>query len=66
MSEEINVKHFYHRQDPLTSITLSRGQKGNYAWDIKVEGEEHSQLITKLQQIDSELKKTFGANQEGN
>jgi hypothetical protein len=64
MPEEVNVKHFYHRQDPLVSITLSKGQKGGYAWDVKVEGAEADTLITQLQEIDQKLKQTFGVNQE--
>jgi len=68
VSEEVKnkmmVEHLYHRQAPLTSIILSRGQKGTYAYDIKVEGENHSVLIEQLQQIDADLKKGFGINQE--
>ena len=59
------VEHLYHRQTPLTSITLSRGQKGTYAYDIKVEGENHGSLIQQLQEIDSELKKTFEKDKQG-
>lgn len=50
---------------PRHFVTLSKSQKGTYAWDIKVESENMSELITKLKQIDTELRKEFGANQNG-
>jgi len=46
------------------SVTLSKSQKGTYAWDIKAESEEIPDLIAKLKQIDSGLKKEFGISQK--
>jgi hypothetical protein len=64
VNNKMTVNHLYHRQTPLTSITLSKGQKGTYAYDIKVEGEDDKKLIEQLKQIDGDLKTAFAGNQE--
>jgi hypothetical protein len=64
VNNKMTVNHLYHRQTPLTSITLSKGQKGTYAYDIKVEGEDDKKLIEQLKQIDSQLRKEFAVGQK--
>lgn len=48
--------------DLSNSITLTRGQKGTYAWDIKLRwpvGEAAQQTLCDLEIIDKKLRATY-------
>lgn len=51
---------------PKHSITLVKGQKGIYGWEIKVEGKNIDDLLKKLKQVDDHLRLNYGINLKEN
>ena len=41
------------------SIKLSKGQKGTYAWEIKIAGEDENNILERIKKVDDKLTKTY-------
>ena len=52
------------QQLPEYKVKLTRGQKGNYGWEITVAGSNVKEVLTELAKIDKALRKMFG-NEKG-
>ena len=61
---DINLMLPNHIYPARHSVTLSKSQKNTYAWDIKAESEDITDLISKLKQIDNQLRTEFGVSQK--
>ena len=48
------------QQLPEYKVKLTRGQKGNYGWEITVAGSNVKEVLTELAKIDKALRKMFG------
>ena len=46
------------------SVTLTRGAKGDYRWDLKVRDSDPDRLLTELTDLDKKLRIRFGEAQE--
>lgn len=53
-----------HKRAEPYKITLTRGQKGSYGWEITVVTASSEAALARLQLADAELRKVFGAEQE--
>lgn len=52
-----------HRTAPRPSeikVTLTRGQRGKYGWEITYNGTDAMEIIQKLREVDAELREFFG------
>ncbi|RLI53096.1 MAG: hypothetical protein DRO87_12170 [Candidatus Thorarchaeota archaeon] len=45
---------------PEVSVKLIKGQRGNYGWEIKVNGDEIDSVMRKLKTIDNNLRIIYG------
>jgi len=59
MSDEIKMVHSYIPTEPQITVKLERGQKGTYAFEIKVEGTDITNILLKIEAIDKKLKETY-------
>ena len=48
------------QQLPEYKVKLTRGQKGNYGWEITVAGSNRKEVLMELAKIDKALRKMFG------
>ena len=48
------------------SVKLTRGQKGNYGWEIKVSNISNANILDQLRLIDNTLKERYGGVDDGN
>lgn len=46
--------------EEANSITLKKGAKGDYTWEIKVYGNEMEEIMEKIRRTDEMLKNQFG------
>jgi len=57
MSEEEKTTKIVYSQ-PVT-ITLSKGQRDSYGWEIKISGEDIDSVLRKIHAVDAELKARY-------
>lgn len=60
MDETIN-KHY--NGQPIT-ITISKGMKNNYGWEIKINTDNEDDALVKIDVINEKLKKKYGEKEE--
>jgi len=65
MAEKIEMVHSYIPTEPQITVKLERGQKGTYAFEIKVEGIIALEVIEKIKNIDAILRREFCEKLEG-
>jgi len=44
---------------PEVSVKLIRGQRGNYGWEIKCNGDDIEEVIGKIRKIDADLRTMY-------
>lgn len=57
------VKHTHESATPY-SITITRGQKGSYGWEIKVSGAQPWKVIDEIDLLDQGLRKKYLEGQQ--
>lgn len=57
----VRHEHVSIRQEPELKITLSRGQKGNYGWEIQYAGEDLKAVLDEIEEADRELRKKYSS-----
>lgn len=59
-SEEIvRHEHISIKQEPELKITLNRGQRGGYGWEIQYSGTDKKELLGTLEEVDRELREKY-------
>jgi len=59
MSEEQKTTRIIQSYAQPVSITLTKGQRDSYGWEIKVQGEDISSVLQKIHAVDSELRARY-------
>jgi hypothetical protein len=54
-----NVMHIQAPNPEPYSIKVEKGQKGGYAWEIGIKGNDRNWMIAQIKDIDALLKKEF-------
>ena len=49
---------FHHSSSPK-KVKLERGQRGGYGWELSIEGSDDDTLLKWLEDMDSELRRTY-------
>lgn len=49
----------------LSSIKLIRGQRGNFGWEIKLVGEDETNIKKRLDKLNKEMVKSYDLNNSG-
>jgi hypothetical protein len=62
-AQVIRHEHLSIRQEPELKITLSRGQKGGYGWEIQYSSEDKKKVLEAIEEIDRELRKRYLSEQ---
>ena len=57
---EVEVKHRWIHERPY-KVTLTRGVKGDYRWEIEVRGEGVIETIKSVKLLDNQLRKDYSA-----
>jgi len=60
--EKINVEHtgkVVHESGSPKKIKVERGQRGGYGWEIEIKGSDDATMLKWLEDIDSELQRTY-------
>ena len=47
-------------EEEINSITLKKGAKGDYTWEIKVYGDDITRIVGKIDSTNEEMKDLFG------
>ena len=55
----VEVKHLWQYERPY-KVTLTRGARGDYRWEIEVRGAETVDVIAEVVYLDGNLKDEFG------
>ncbi|AGK61472.1 hypothetical protein Asulf_01489 [Archaeoglobus sulfaticallidus PM70-1] len=58
-SQTIRHEHHTMPKPPEIKVTLTRGQKGSYGWEITYNGTDSEFIISKIKYIDEKLRKLF-------
>ena len=53
------MKRIIETSDEANSVTLKKGTKGDYTWEIKVYGNEMEDIMVKISNTDKILKDRF-------
>ena len=56
---EVEVDHRWIHERPY-KVTLTRGAKGDYRWEIEVREVDRSKLVVELAKIDANLREYWG------
>lgn len=61
MAEEqvIRHEHVTIRQEPELKITLNRGQKGGYGWEIQYSDPDRKRVLTAIEEVDKKLRERY-------
>ena len=61
MAEEqvVRHEHFSFRPEPELKVTVTRGQRGGYGWEITYSGKELDEVLRVIKEADEKLRKTF-------
>ena len=55
----IRHEHISIRQEPELKITLNRGQRGGYGWEIQYSGTDKTELLEAISKADRELREKY-------
>jgi hypothetical protein len=55
----IRHEHVSIRQEPELKITLNRGQRGGYGWEIQYSGTDKKELLHAIGEADRELREKY-------
>ena len=55
----IRHEHISVRQEPELKITVNRGQRGGYGWEIQYSGTDRLELLKTIEATDRELKEKY-------
>ena len=47
-------------EEEINSVTLKKGAKGDYTWEIKVYGDDMNAIINKIEHTNGVLKELYG------
>ena len=56
---KVEVDHHWIYERPY-KVTLTRGAKGDYRWEIEVRGVLRCEAVTDVVEMDDQLKKNYG------
>lgn len=59
------VKHVQGESPEPLTLELDRGQKGTYGWTIKVKGNEKTEMLRQIEDLNSILTEKYGGNEDG-
>ena len=55
----IRHEHISIRQEPELKITVNRGQRGGYGWEIQYSGTDKKELLGIVGEVDRELREKY-------
>lgn len=55
----VRHEHVSIRPESELKVTLSRGQKGNYGWEIQYAGEDKTEVLEIIGETDRELRERY-------
>jgi hypothetical protein len=55
----IRHEHVSIRQAPELKITVNRGQRGSYGWEIQYSGTDKKELLGTIEEADRELREKY-------
>lgn len=53
------MKSVIETKEDINSVTLKRGMKGEYGWDIKVYGEDMEIILDEVKYADEKLREEY-------
>jgi hypothetical protein len=59
MPQEFHHQHFHFRAEKELKITITRGQRGNYGWEISYTGAKLDEVLNTIKEADKKLRKMF-------
>ncbi|AEA46687.1 hypothetical protein [Archaeoglobus veneficus] len=55
----IRHEHFSFRPEPELKISVTRGQRGGYGWEITYTGKDMDEVLRVIKEADEKLRRTF-------
>jgi hypothetical protein len=55
----IRHEHISVKSEPELKITVNRGQKGGYGWEIQYSGTNRNELLETISETDRELREKY-------
>lgn len=59
IEQVVRHEHISIRQEPELKITLNRGQRGGYGWEIKYSNVNRKEIMTTIEDVDKQLRRKY-------
>ena len=60
IEQVVRHEHVSIRQEPQLKVTLNRGQRGSYGWEIQYSNVDRKRILTTIEEVDRELREKYG------
>jgi len=59
IEQVIRHEHVSIKQEPELKVTLYRGQRGGYGWEIQYSNIDRKEILTTIEEVDRELRQKY-------